>query len=874
MSQRVRKPLTGPHDTPLVGRRPELRDTLAALRRHRLVSLVGMAGVGKSRLACAVAEARRGDTLFVALAAVRHADDIAPAIVGAASWSDPSEQHGEPPPGRSVEPFERISKRLADTETLIVLDNLEQIAGAAATVSEILACCPSVRILATSQILLHATDEHVIQLAPLPVPPPGGAPLDIIAACPSFELLVQVARRADPTFEVTGSNTDALATLCALLDGLPLALELAGARLGLLPPEELVALLGDRHDILRRRTTGGRADAGTQQGAGARHDTLRDAVEWSYRLLDPTRQSQFAALSVFEGGFGCEAAAAVVGVDVADAIDLLEELVDRSLIRLTAGPATAARFEMLGTLRHVMNDHLSAAGDEPHVRRAHARWCAALVDDALPQLSGPDLKATLDLLETEHANLRVALEWLIDDEPTGEVALQMVTRLHDYWWRRARGTEGRWWMQRALDGYRGATCAALAEAWEKAGDLAEEHGDLDASQRCLQRASELFDELHDRAGIARCMNTLGLLHRHRGDLAECTALHRRALQISDELDDARGRIVALDRLAGAAYFGGDLDQAAEMWERALPYLRQRGNDASLAMVMGNLGAVMMARDTPRRALGAFREALRLQEQLGDRPAIGRTSIGLGECHLLLGELDDAEARLLDGLEITRDKDDRYPTAEALLLLARVTKRRGRWADAALLALDSFDEFIAAGMRSSAARPLSLLATMAAADGRCAEAVTWFAIADRWSGELRLVGLDATERTDWETVARHALPTAERTRAAAVGATWPPDEVRMAAHAMATRFHNGREPSRWATSPAQSLLQLGLTAREAEVATLLARRHTDQEIAASLFISTRTAGAHVSAVLRKLGVRSRRDVADALRRNGGKPAANR
>lgn len=821
------------YETALVGRDGDLAAVIERLTTSRLVSIVGAAGVGKSHLAVEVARHWPTAALFVPLVTAERAEQVLASVVQRAGWATPI----------ADSPLSTIVDHLADGEVLLVLDNVEHLLDAASDVVALLDACPGIRVLITTQIALRVAAESVVELQPLL---PNAA----------VDLLVNVARLAEPAFRVDADNADALNEICVQLDGLPLALELAGARLRMVAPIEMVGLLDQRLDVLRRR----------RSGLNPHQQTLRAAIDWSYGLLDGAAQRHFTALSTFVGGFSLDAAATVTGTDVGEVLDVVEQLVDHQLIHIVRRDADVVRFDLLDTLRVYGSERLRADGREAEVRARHAAWFAGFVDRLYPSTVGPGAGHTLDALERELGNLRIAIGWLIEADPTDDTALRMVTQLRRFWWIRAHGNEGQALIARALDGYTGPANAALAMAWEAAGDLFEEHGDLAGCEVAFDRALTLFEQLDDRAGMARCFNTLGLVCRHRGDLDGATELHRLALTISEELNDEHGCVIALDRLAGAAYFGGDLDTAAELWQQTLPHIRASGDDRSMGLMLGNLGAVMVARGEPRRALAAHMEALRIQENQADRPAIGRTLINIGECHLALGELDEAEDRLQAGLEIARAKSDRYPMAEALFLLAQVAKRRGRWRQAAGLLLDSYDTAVDAGQLGIVARCLSCVAVMTAEAGRLAEAATWFASAAEVGDEARLVGADAAERDHWQRVIVDQIDPSDMA-AARVARPLSAEETRSALHVLATTFADGMAVAPIGEPPAAALRALGLSRREAEVTLLLVQRLTDHEIADELFIGVRTAGSHVSAVLRKLGVSSRREVGEAIAAHG-------
>src|SRR5215213_3665644 len=420
----------------------------------RLVSLTGPGGTGKTRLALAIAseliDAFPDGVFFVDLATVRDPALVLPAIAAVLDLRETS-------PGTLRE---TLTTYLAPKRMLLVLDNCEQIITAAPDIAALLAACPRLAILATSRESLRIGAEREFPVLPLSIPLAIDAlVLEELAEVPAVALFVSRATAVDPTFALTAENATVVAEICRRLEGLPLAIELAAARIRLLPPRAMLTRLEQRLPLL----TGGARDL------PARQQTMRNTIAWSYDLLDDAEQALFRQLAVFVGGFALEAAEWVAGSDeggretstppprhpdtpppVLDTLDLLTSLVEQSLVVVEAHESAAARYGMLETIREYGLEQLAASGREAATRQRHASWCLALSNDAGPNVRGPDAAVWLEMLERDHANLRAGLAWLVERGDGLQLAL-LAGALWPFWKEHAHYGEGRRWLELALD---------------------------------------------------------------------------------------------------------------------------------------------------------------------------------------------------------------------------------------------------------------------------------------------------------------------------------------------------------------------------------------------------------------------------------------
>jgi predicted ATPase/DNA-binding XRE family transcriptional regulator len=580
--------------TSFVGRDREVAEVTALLRQRRLVTLMGPAGVGKTslaiRIAAELADRFRDGVFFVSLASLSDPALVLQTIAQVLGLPEES--------GRSA--IERLSTALRTTRRLLLLDNFEHLLGAAPELMLLLEDCPQVTLLVTSRSPLHLRGEQEFLVSPLPIAKRHvGLSVAEAIESPAVQLFVERVHEVRPDFSLTPENVQSVAEVCARLDGLPLAIELAAIRIRLFSPAELLARLERRLPLL----TGGAGDLPNRQ------QTLRNTLAWSYGLLTAPEKILFYRLAVFVGGWTFEAAEAIVGKDV-DCLDGLGSLIGHSLVRRATFGDEVNRFTMLETIREYAWEQLVASGEAPGVQDRHATWYLALAESLWPPVWKREEVATLDRLEREHDNVRAALRWL---QEAGQVerALRLGPALAQFWLINGHLAEGRGQLEAVL-ALPGAANhpAALAAVRMCAADLASWDGDLRSARRYLEPAVEYCRQAGDRQLGAGALVALANLERDEGDYGRAATLLEEAVARARELGDRRVEGVALHQLGIVVRDQGDPIRALPLLEASLALFRDSGfDDHFVAYVIHNLGLVAEDLGDATRALALYREAL-------------------------------------------------------------------------------------------------------------------------------------------------------------------------------------------------------------------------------------------------------------------------
>ncbi|MBV9328966.1 MAG: tetratricopeptide repeat protein [Chloroflexi bacterium] len=662
--------------TSFVGREDELRELSQLVMNDdvRLVTLTGAAGTGKTRLALRVAEEQFSafphGVFFVPLAPLRDPDMLASTIGEATGVREVA--------GQSF--LRTIVDALQARRVLLVLDNFEHVMGQSAQLSELLSKCASLKILVTSREILRLAGEHVFGVAPMDAPDPQRSlSADDMRAYDAVQLFVERAQSVKPNFALTPQNASAIAEICSQLDGLPLAIELAAARVQLLPPDALVERLGLTYDQRQRLLAAGGSDR------PVRHQTLSGAIDWSYGLLKSWEQRLFRRLAIFSGGFTLEAAEDICRDDAeldGKVLEGVSSFIDKSLLRQVDEGTDETRYRMLETIREHAIMHLRAAGEFDAAYRLLSERLIELAERAEPALTGPEQVAWLDRLETEHGNLRAALQWCESGDPA--LALRLAGALWRFWSTRGYVGEGLRWLETALGAPGAELMPGVARALNGAANLAREQGDYSRAESLHQRSLSIARAHSDARGTAEALNNLGLIALYLGQHEAAQRYCEQGLDLFRQVDDSGGIAAALNNLGNVARERGASDAAARLHRESLTLRRALGDKRGIALSLNNLANVVLNQGDYWRAAGLHQESLALRRELGDRAGVATSLNNLGNVARVQGDFRAARAFYEDSLTVRRELGDKRRVAAALVNLAIVEREEGQRDRAATL----------------------------------------------------------------------------------------------------------------------------------------------------------------------------------------------
>ena len=727
--------------TALIGREQEVTTLVQRLRREevRLVTLTGPGGTGKTCLGIQVASELRelfaGGVWFVSLAPIKEAVLVMPTIAQALGIRD----------GGGPALFARLAAVLQPQPVLLFLDNFEQVVGAASQVADLLMACPQLKVLVTSREVLHVRAEHEFVVPPLALPDPAHLPaLAALASLPSVALFLQRAQAVKPEFELTMTNASAVVEICVQLDGLPLAIELAAARMKLLSPPALLARLGQRLAML---TSGSRDVPPRQQ-------TLRNTIAWSYHLLDAWEQRLFRWLSVFVGGWTLQAAEAVCAradIGGGHVFEGIASLVDKSLLQRlehTGEDGEGSSLRMLETIREYGQEALIAHGEGATARQAHADYFCRVAEEAESALQGPQLVPWLEQLEREHDNLRAALRWACDSEQTA-MALRLGTALERFWVIRGHRTEGLAFLEQALASSAEVATEVRAKALLAAARLAFVQSNYTRGAVLAQESLALFRGLGDRGGIALSLDRLGMAAWRRGDFAAARVLMEEALALFRARDDQSRVAWSLWTLGLLNTKQGEYTRACALFEDSVTLFKQLGHKRGLAAALTQwAGTLFLSQAEPMLFDPLLQEGVSLQQEVGDQEGMAVSSLLLGWIALTQGDLAAAHTRGEEGLMLYRKMEHREGIAEALVLLAKVEIARGDHACARVLYDESLTLARDIGDQELIASGLTGLARVVAMQGEPAWAVRLWGSAEALREALG-APLPPLERADYD-----------------------------------------------------------------------------------------------------------------------------
>ena len=628
--------------TSFVGRERELAECARQFESARWMTLAGMGGSGKTRLARRLAEqaleAFPDGVWFVDLTALKHPERVPESIADAAGI--------QAEPGVPI--MRTLSRSFGERRVLIVLDNCEEVLEPVNRVgSELLGACPALKLLATSREPIGAGGEVVVAVAPLSLPE-AEAEHDpsVLAASESVRLFVERAVAASPAFALGASNAGAVAEICRRLDGIPLAIELAAARVRMLSLDEIRARLGDRFRLL---TAGGR-------GAPERHQTLRATIQWSADHLSDDERQLFVRLGVFVGAWSLESAVAVAGADrdEFEVLDAMTRLVDRSLVVVTPAAAGETRYRYLETVRHFALERLAESGEDVAIRDRHLDHFLRVAEESETRLAGPDQKQWLPRLDAEHSDLLAAHAWCGADEVRAVRGLRLTGAMWRYWSARGHYELAARTMREALArpgaDLRSADRAAVLV---RAGGNALARGDYDSARPLVEESLAISDELGDRVGVARCLGTLATIAVFQDALDEARLRSLDSLLAYRDLRRPAGVANALQTLAHVAMRQGNLDEAHLRYEEALKALAETGDERQIALTLSEFGRVATRRGDWEEGRARFATALGLARGVGARREAAYGLEGAAELMAAKGAAA-ASVRILAASQSLRD----------------------------------------------------------------------------------------------------------------------------------------------------------------------------------------------------------------------------
>ncbi|HEX2910893.1 MAG TPA: tetratricopeptide repeat protein [Chloroflexia bacterium] len=661
--------------TLLVGRDKEIAEVSELLlsEQVQLVTLTGPAGSGKTRLGLAVAEHVLNEfsqgVYFISLSALNNYRQVIPLIAETLELSYAS-TIGYPCVQTQ---FEVLKNYLQSRRLLLVLDSFEQVAEAASQINDLLAAAPGLKIMVTSRACLRIRGEYEYKVHPLVVPEdPEKVSFEELILNPSVELFVQCSRSVKPDFMLTPTNYLAVARICALLDGLPMAIELAATHSKLLSPQEMLQRLVSsetgRLELLK--------DA--SPSLMERQQTLRETLDWSYNLLSQQEQAAFARLSVFMGGCTLQAAVAVCGTDVLDSITVL---VDNSLLCQSQGASGETRLSMLQTTREYALDRLNNRGEKAVAELNFANYYVTLATEAERHLSGSQQGYWLARLEEEHENLMAVILWSQHQPNYIELGLRLAGALESFWEIHGHLSEGREVIQSLLSHpasfYLKSSRARVLLA---SGRLAYLQGDYSGSLSRFMDGLELYREVEDLSGKAKALSSMGLVALRQGNYDQTHLYCSQSLEINRELHALSGIADDLNNLGLASWFQGEYNSARELYEESLKLREQTGDMRGTAITLSNLGAVAFHQGDYANAQRYQEEALASWKEMGDRAGMAHGLQHLGLLASGKGELEQARSLQEESLRIRNILGDRWGIARSLTNLGWIIAREGNIAE--------------------------------------------------------------------------------------------------------------------------------------------------------------------------------------------------
>ena len=711
--------------TSFIGREGEIAELKDLLTTTRLLTLTGAGGCGKTRLGLKIAsdlvEEYADGVWLVELASLSDPALVPQGVAGTLNLSEIQ--------GRSFS--DTLSTYLQSKRMLLVLDNCEHLIEACVTISEVLLrACPNLRILATSREALGLTGELTYRVPSLSLPDPKNLPpTNSLIQYEALRLFIERALLSQPAFIMNDRNAPRVVEICRRLDGVPLAIELAAARLKVLSVEDIARRLDDRFKLL---TDGGRR-------ALPRHRTLLATMDWSYDLLSRDERKLLNRMSVFVGGCTLSGVETVCegGVPPDDVLNLLTQLVDKSMVIVEEASSKdgegKVRYQLLETVRSYALQRLRDDDEEESSRERHATFFLSLAERAEPELKGPDQIEWLKRLDIEYENMRAVLAWSMGGEDRevikrNDISLRLAGALIWFWWWRGYFSEGQRWLEDALAQSSEASASIKAKALGGAGSLAQNQGDRVRAKELIDRSLALYRELGDKRGVSLSLTMLGYVALTLGDYDRVKVLGQEGLNLAREVGDKWVSSFSLCLLGIVAMDRGDYERATELYQESLDLAREVGDTGNIALSLEFLGVVARYQGNYEQARPLFEESGVLFRELGDKD-ISSIQKELALIDLDQGNYERAKNTLEKSLETNRELGDKLGMAWRLTFLGLIADHQDDYEGAIKLYKESLTLFLEMGDKRNIPRCLIGLALVARKQGQHERAARLFASAE-------------------------------------------------------------------------------------------------------------------------------------------------
>jgi predicted ATPase/DNA-binding CsgD family transcriptional regulator len=829
--------------TTLVGRDQEVVAICARLQQPavRLLTLTGTGGIGKTRLGIQVATnlsaAFTSGVCFVSLASLHDPALVFPTIAQALGVLNDA---------NDIPLLERLKMHLHTCNLLLLLDNFEQVITAAPGLEELLITCPGIKILVTSRALLRINGEHEFPVAPLALPDPQHLGQGTgLSHYPAIALFVQRAQSIKPDFQLTTANAPVIADICTRLDGLPLAIELAAARIKLLPPQTLLKHLKQSLQILTNPL----------QNVPQRQQTLHRTLTWSYELLTAQEQQLFRRLSVFVGGCTLEAAEVLsmtsTNADHLPFLDSVASLLNQSLLYQVEQDTGDARLFMLETIRTYGLGRLAASGERQQIHYAHALYFLTLAEEEEPELAGGEQQQRLAQLEREHDNLRTALYWLLEQKEL-EMALRLSGALWRYWWMTGQVNEGRTFLEQALRESKQAGIKIRAKALNALGTLIGLQGDFAGAETLCTESLRLFRSQDNIQGIVTSLWMLGYVASDQSHYTLALQRLNESLNLARQSGYLWGIAYSLELLAAIALHQGAYERARLLIEESLALSRQTGDTWGIARALWLHALIVLSLHDYVQAGSLFQESLECSRLVKDKRGIGNALVMSGYAAFFQHDYSEMRHLTEEGLTLLKEVGDRRGIAWGLYGRAWLALQEKNYETAYTQFEESLAILLDLKHEWFIVLCLEGMGIVAAAQQRPLQAAYIWGYADTRRRKAE-VARPPIVHTLYE---HHVAAAKTQTGQSAFSSAWSTGQTMTMEQMQQATSLKTPLPASHTPVTDQQTLPAGLTPREIEVLCWVTQGFTDNQVAEKLIISPRTVSTHLTSIYNKLNVTTR------------------